>query len=510
MKNIFIFVILLFSFSVFSNAQDINECKTDIYYGNGVWNSSEDAKKSQKKLYERIVIPQIIKGNPLLKVKYGKTKLAYNWGQGTLLDVLETYYQLRESGQLDGVGFYTAIAALTVKLPHITLGAVATQALMEPFTKDWEQGNADEMWQQYYNVSFKLGHRVLLVSHSQGNLFANRIHGKIVATQYQNYFANFQVASPANEVKAAKGGYVTLYGDPIINPIPESMGGNANGSPGHAFVKAYLNQNDPYGKIVAGIKQLLPTLDSEISQWETDQEFDQNTCDYKITVKHRYDPSMEMAEKVYPFAANKKLYQVNGEWVKASCGGENILSDWDNKKENECWMINNPQEEKIVNEEKYIRFFIHYLVREYSWKSMIKNLAHSYAEEDYITIDDLIPGQIAITTIYECRGTVGYGDSVYNTYPFNDLDVLVERVMEQSSEALLEGKIAYSSSAVFNVMTTAKCLLEKVDKTLEDVTSLKESASSMRYESYYQRPIQQGGGSSHQIEQFREYKLFYK
>jgi|GEM_PF-4366235 len=209
------------------------------------------------------------------------------------------------------------------------------------------------MWEKYYRESFKLGHRVLLISHSQGNLFANRIHDSITPIEYRSYFANMQVASPASEVKASKGGYVTLYGDPIINPILGSMGGNANGSPGHAFVEAYLNQSDPYEKIVAGIKQLLPILDSEISQWETDQEFETNTCDYKIAVKHRYDLSIEMPLEVYPFAPNKKLYQVNGEWVKASCGGKNILGEnhdipiWDGKQDNECLMIDNPQEEKI-------------------------------------------------------------------------------------------------------------------------------------------------------------------
>ena len=145
----------------------------------------------------------------------------------------------------------------------------------------------------------------MLVSHSQGNLFANRIHDKITPSQYKNYFANFQVASPASEVKATKGGYVTLFGAPIINPIPGSMGGNASGSPGHAFVEAYLNQSDPYEKIVSGVKQLLPTLDSESSQWETDQEFELNTCNYKITVKYRWDPSIDMPFDVYPFNASK-------------------------------------------------------------------------------------------------------------------------------------------------------------------------------------------------------------
>ena len=351
MKNLFIAIIIFFSFSLYLNAQSINECKTDIYYGNGVWNEYEDAEKSRRALEKRILDREIIKGDSFLQVKYGKVKLAYNWGQGTLLDVLETYYQLREAGQLEGVGFFTAIAILTAYQPELILGAIATQTLMEPFTKDWEQGNVDEMWQKYYRESFKLGHRVLLVSHSQGNLFANRIFDTINPTEYKKYFANVQVASPASQVKAdevGKGAYVTLFGDPIINPIPGSMPGNANGSPGHAFVEAYLAQQDPFDKIVSRIKAALPTLDVELTQWDTEGEpSNKGTCEEKVKVKHRFDLAVDMPFDVYPFNLSKKLYQVNGEWVKASCGGTHILDQWDGKKDNECWMIDNVEKEKI-------------------------------------------------------------------------------------------------------------------------------------------------------------------
>ncbi len=142
MRRILILLMVVVSFSM---GNTINECKTDIYFGNGVWNELDDAEENRKKLEDDIIVPKIIKNDPILLAKYGKVKLAYNWGQGTLLDVLETYYQLRESGQLDDIGFYTAIAALTVKMPQITLSALVTQKLMEPFTKDWEQGNVDEM-----------------------------------------------------------------------------------------------------------------------------------------------------------------------------------------------------------------------------------------------------------------------------------------------------------------------------------------------------------------------------
>lgn len=347
--------ILIFSFlvSIISvKAEEINECKSDIYFGNGVWNTQfssdnciEDpaADCSQRDLNE-LIKREIINDDPNLQVKFGEVKLAYNWGQGHMLDVLETYYQLREAGQLEGIGFFTIMSILSATSPRITLGAIATQRLLEPLTRDWEQGNISEMWTNYYNESFKLGHRVLLVSHSQGNMFANRIHDTIVPMEYRDYFANLQVASPASEVKAVKGDYVTLVGDFIINPIPGSMIGNANGLPGHAFVSAYLGQLDPYTKIVTKMKQLLPTLDVEASQWHTDREYDIDTMDYRITVKHRFDTSVIMNEEVYPFAPSKKLYQSKDEngvfqYVKASCGGTEIKASWEGQAEGEFYLL---------------------------------------------------------------------------------------------------------------------------------------------------------------------------
>jgi len=237
MKKVLIFIMIFMGLS-FSYAENINECKTDIYYGNGVWNEYENADDSRKKLEVRIVKLEIVDGDSFLQTKYGETKLAYNWGQGTMLDLLETYYQLREAGQVSDLGFFQTIWVLSGGNAGVALGAIASQKLMEPFTKEWEQGNVDEMWQKYYDESFKLSHKVLLVSHSQGNLFANRIYGTIDPVEYKEYFANVQVASPANEVKATHGDHVTLFGDPIINPIPGSMSANAQGSPGHAFVEA--------------------------------------------------------------------------------------------------------------------------------------------------------------------------------------------------------------------------------------------------------------------------------
>jgi len=112
------------------------------------------------------------------------------------------------------------------------------------------------MLKKYYNESFQYSHRVLLVSHSQGNLFANRVYDNINPSDYRNYFANVQVASPVSSVHALHGTYITGWVDPIINPIPGSMESNANldGFGGHAFVTVYLNSSDTYIKIVNAIR----------------------------------------------------------------------------------------------------------------------------------------------------------------------------------------------------------------------------------------------------------------
>ena len=352
MKKILILILTIIGFTFFLYGANINECKTDIYFGNGVWNTPEDAENSRKVLENFVIKKEIIKNDPMLAAKYGKVKLAYNWSADKNYDLVETFYQLRQAGQLSQWLFYQLLDALETRTLSDATGEdmkTMRDKLIEAIGSV-EQSNVNVMLKKYYDESFQYSHRVLLVSHSQGNLFANRVYDSINPSDYQNYFANVQVASPANRVHASHGTYITGWVDPVINPIPGSMESNADldGFGGHAFVAAYLDSTDTYTKIVNAIKAQLGVLDTIDSQWITDQEIERGTCDYCITVKHRFDPALEIGEKVYPFAPNKKLYQVNGTYVKATCGGTDFTDDWADKKENECWMINNPPEEKIT------------------------------------------------------------------------------------------------------------------------------------------------------------------
>jgi len=358
MKYLFKFILALFLFSttLYSN---IDECKTDIYFGNGVWNSSSEAKKSVKEL-QNIIDTRIIKGDPKLQAKYGEVELQYNWSHGKMIDVLETFYQLKEAGQISEEWFFTFVDELMAK----QVGSIVNQnvkALREQIINliiSAEENDVNDMLEKYYNESLKYGHRVLLVSHSQGNMFANRVYDKINPTEYKKYFANLQVASPASQVKAEKGDYVTGFIDPAINPIPGSMTSNANLDfpGGHKFVEAYLTSQDTFTKIIDKTKQLLADLDIESSQWELDQELNKGTKDYKITLKHRFDTAITSMQnvEVYPFKPSAKLYRVGGNisgYVKASCGGTKILDadidTWNNKKDNEVYYLEGTNE-KII------------------------------------------------------------------------------------------------------------------------------------------------------------------
>jgi len=363
MKRITIFILLILGFSATVLALPVNECKIDIYYGNGVWNKQfsrdncikDDAAECSQKKLNQLIYRDIIKNNPALQAKYGKVKLAYNWSADKNWDLAETFFQLREAGQLGQWTYYQLLDALETRTLSDATGEdiKSMRKKLIDAIKGVEQSNVDVMLKKYHNESFRYSHRVLLVSHSQGNLFANRVYDSIDPSGYQAYFANVQVASPANRVHASHGTYITGSFDPVINTIPGSMESNADidGLGGHAFVAAYLDSSDTYTKIKKAIKAQLKILDTIGSQWDTDQIFDQDTCDYRITVKHRFDSALEIGEKVYPFNAAQKLYQVNGEYVKASCGGSDFTNEWRGKKENECWMIDNPQKETIATED---------------------------------------------------------------------------------------------------------------------------------------------------------------
>jgi len=337
-------------------AENIDECKSDLYFANGIM--MKYSEKNALKMWKKEV-KKLLASRPEIFTRIANRKMSYNASEGFLDDLLESFEQVmnNEWGWQDFSVYFAN---------YLKIHGVQELAFQHNIDLD-RQITA-------YKNSIKLGHNVIVIAHSQGNYYTNEAY-EYLADWMKPYFHMMGVATPANHV-AGDGPYVKFHNDFIKSVVtglpsnridPNNSHNQTFSIAAHDFYESYLTAENTRTDIKKFILDKIEGHEKAPSQWETDQEFELNTCNYKITVKHRYDPSIEMAEKVYPFNGSKKLYQADGEWVKASCGGTHILDQWDGKKENECWMIDNVEEEKIVGEKQNCAIKVSYVTLEQSW-----------------------------------------------------------------------------------------------------------------------------------------------
>ena len=148
--------ILLFLTLGFTNLFAIDERVTDFYFGNGVWNTEQDATDNKDALGFFI-------RNDLSITEHSSMKLAYNWENGGLFgeaDIVETFYQMKEEGQLSlDSNFFTAIASLAIKNPFYSKLVELAITLFSMQVEMEEKLNIKEMLESYQN-SINSGHKV--------------------------------------------------------------------------------------------------------------------------------------------------------------------------------------------------------------------------------------------------------------------------------------------------------------------------------------------------------------
>lgn len=225
-KILFILIITIASLNA-------KPCMTDIYYGNGVWNTrsqGEDGMWALRRFMQtKAITPLSIEDE---KNKLYSFKHAYNPSKSTIDDLIETFWQLKESGQISDGYFFAIYSALAAE----SNGKEFLQKLQTIITT--YNGDVNAMYQLYTNASFNQKHNVLLIAHSQGNLFGNKMYTLLNEDQKAK-FRMVSVATPANSV-AGSGPYTTASGDYVINPIPGALPSNVDGF-GHTFIGTYLN-----------------------------------------------------------------------------------------------------------------------------------------------------------------------------------------------------------------------------------------------------------------------------
>jgi hypothetical protein len=203
--------------------EESGECKvkvTDVYFVNGVWNSAKDAEHSA----ELLNIAYREKLGDSYKNEVFLFDYAYNYSEGLINDMLEVIAQkVQESGDPDILDITPFEILLTILSSGNAIGNIVLEQIAEEIAvmiaKHDEASNLSEMLARF-NGSLSEGRRVILVAHSQGNLFATQAMELYNLTDLKDSIGMIGVASPASHLAAnSHSSYWTAHDDRVINAL---------------------------------------------------------------------------------------------------------------------------------------------------------------------------------------------------------------------------------------------------------------------------------------------------
>lgn len=212
MKKLFLFFLMLSSF-----AFSTNECKTDVYFANGILTTPSQARYNAYVVLQSAVM-SLYGSEVEYKEHIGKVDYAYNRTLGRSHDMLEAYIQLdREApdffDSLRGFfGRFFSNGAID-KIEDEIAAALVDEALVRAV----EEKDLSAQVKKYED-SIENSGKVLVVAHSQGALFTNRAYTRLNKGK-QQYFSSVYVAPASSYQLTAKNRTpsFTFHNDPISN-----------------------------------------------------------------------------------------------------------------------------------------------------------------------------------------------------------------------------------------------------------------------------------------------------
>ena len=143
MKRILFSLIFLGLFmSLYAENISINECQTDIYYGNGIMTTKDEARKALNKTLKPAILHEIYHGDKAKMKKMHHFDVAYNWSAkekfgdtaiAKALDLMESYEQLGNTSW----GWWTVQNLLSFAIGKVDLLANTSAAMVSKALKKY-------------------------------------------------------------------------------------------------------------------------------------------------------------------------------------------------------------------------------------------------------------------------------------------------------------------------------------------------------------------------------------
>lgn len=204
-----------------------------VLYVNGITTSYSDADDDRKAV-DKELADAITSGALKIDKNCLPTALVWNPTVNVWADVLETAYQLSISDTAAWSVIYGALLNELLTRQIITREELYLTALLESATVDKITDRA---------TAALADGKLVILGHSQGNLFANRVYYDRLSVSQESNTAVVAVATPADRVPG--GRYTTLKRD-LIALLPGALIGNTDNGPCgdekqcHNFLHSYL------------------------------------------------------------------------------------------------------------------------------------------------------------------------------------------------------------------------------------------------------------------------------
>jgi len=213
----------LLPFSFNANAET-NACisgdTTEIYFINGVWNSlaqARDGRNLIKSAYKQSL------ENQYTSQRF-EFKLAYNYSAGKVRDLIELIGQklneinTPDANQLTAAQYYNLYMTAKAFDEVVPISAKPLITTIEEYLAGRITDSVNSASHiQKYQTDLQEGKRVLLIAHSQGNMFANQAISSLM-NNYSSSIGMIGVASPA-AITYNNSTYYTAHDDRVINAL---------------------------------------------------------------------------------------------------------------------------------------------------------------------------------------------------------------------------------------------------------------------------------------------------